>query len=193
MAMVSVWSAFLSVTSRPRTTLRTHPAWASPGRKRTIFWLVRSRKTAMASLSLTTAPISASGGRSGPAGGGGGAAAGSTGGAATALGGGRREAEKTGRSRVGDSAESGIDHSGFPLGNGLAASRGGWLSGLTGLTSTLVVSSARSLDRISGVADVAAWSSGQTPIEVAAPTSSAKAEAASFEGSFKINVPRLSG
>src|SRR6476660_4931777 len=119
----------------------------------------------MASLSLTTAPISASGGRSGPAGGGG---------AATALGGGRREAEKTGRSRVGDSADSGIDHSGFPLGSGLAASRGGWLSGLTGLTSTLVASSARSLDRMSGVADVAAWSSGQTPIEVAAPASSAK-------------------
>ena len=75
----------------------------------------------MASLSPTTAPISASGGCSGSAAfTGGGALDLLLGGAATARCAGRREAEKIGRSWVAVSAESGTDHSGFPLGSGLA-------------------------------------------------------------------------
>ena len=69
----------------------------------------------MASLSPTTAPISASAGRSGSAGLATGTITGWMRGPATARGGGRREAEKIGRSCVAVSTESGTDQSGFPL------------------------------------------------------------------------------
>src|SRR6202012_4415625 len=96
-ANVSGRLSLLKVTSRLSTPLSFQPPWLSPGRRRTIFWLARSRKTAIASPAPTTAPISASGGCSASAEGGGGATAGSAAGATTAGCGGRREAEKTGR------------------------------------------------------------------------------------------------
>src|ERR1700752_1989463 len=61
----SVRSSFFSVTARRRTVLSPQPAWLSPCRRRTVFWLVRSTNTAIASGFPTTAPISASGGGSG--------------------------------------------------------------------------------------------------------------------------------
>jgi len=139
-ARTSLRSAFLSVTSRRSTSLSTQPAWESPWRRRTNFWLVRSRKTAMASLSPTTAPISVSGGRSGSAAFWGGGATGSTGGATTARCGGRREAVKIGRSDVAVRTENGIDHNGLPLGRGLTASRFGLAIGLTLPRSTVSAS-----------------------------------------------------
>src|SRR5437868_9650455 len=85
----------------------------------------------MASRSPTTAPINASGGCSGSAGlDGAGKASGSIRGPANTRGGGRRDAEKTGRSWVAVSAESGTDHNGFPLTGDLALSRFGSASGL---------------------------------------------------------------
>ena len=110
----------------------------------------------MASLSPTTAPISARAGRSGSAGLATGTITGWIGGPATARGGGRLEAEKIGRSWVAVSTDSGMDQSGFPLTGSLAGSRFCPTSGFRLPTSTRSGAPATSFGRISSVAEVAA-------------------------------------
>src|SRR4051794_38507111 len=128
----------------------------------------------MASLSPTTAPISAKAGRSGSAGLATGAAAGSMRGPATARGGGRRDAEKIGRSCVAVSTDSGTDHSGLPLTGGLAGSLAGCANGFRLPTSTLSGAPEISLGRMSRVDEVAAWDAGIRPAARIRPESSAK-------------------
>lgn len=115
---VTASPAFCSNTSRFLTERRNHPVWPSPIFKRTIFRVDSSTNTAMPSVSLVTAPISARRGRSGSAGDGGGLKTSTTGAASTAGLGGRREAWNIGRSRVADSAVTGTAHKGLPPASG---------------------------------------------------------------------------
>jgi hypothetical protein len=109
--------SFSSVTVRRSTERRRQPSAASPTRSLTEPLVASSRTSAISRGLPIAVPCSVKGGRSGSGGGGdlaieaGGAGAG--GGAA-----GRRDAEKSGRSRVAESELRGIPHRGLPCGGG---------------------------------------------------------------------------
>src|SRR5262249_35586004 len=115
-ASVTVWLSFSMVADRESSDRRLQPETASPTCRRTRFLVGWSITTATWSISPIAVPMSVRCGGSGGGGGGGGASA--TGIGAGGGAGGRRDAEKTGRSRVALRTVIGIPQSGFPPGGG---------------------------------------------------------------------------
>src|ERR1700726_438068 len=114
-ATVTVWLFFSTVIFRESTERTIQPDATSPTWTRTRVFVVRSSTTATFLGLPQAVPTSVRSGCSGSAGlGGGGGAV--TRWATTGGMGGRRDAEKTGRSRVASSALIGIPHSGLPPG-----------------------------------------------------------------------------
>src|SRR5271165_1339828 len=108
--------SFSTVTVRRWTARRYQPSAASPTWSLTAPLVASSRTSAISRGLPIAVPCSAKGGRSSSAGGEG-LAFGVVGGAGGG-GGGRREAEKSGRSRVAESESMGIRDRGLPCGGG---------------------------------------------------------------------------
>src|ERR1700730_11415117 len=119
-ARVTVLLFLSTVIVRESTERKIHPETASPTRRRTRVFVVRSSTTATFMGVPIAVPTSVRSGCSGSAGLGGGRAA-ATRWATTGGMGGRRDAEKIGRSRVASSAPMEIPHSGLPPGGGCRA------------------------------------------------------------------------
>jgi hypothetical protein len=106
--------SFSIVTSRRSTERRRQPSAASPTRSLTEPLVASSRMSAMSRGLPIAVPCSDRGGRSGSGAGDGLAI--DVGGCAGGTAGGRRDAEKSGRSRVAESELMGIRHRGLPCG-----------------------------------------------------------------------------